>query len=311
MNNPTNTLVGLETTALGAPPFNTNLGQDLTSAGSDFGNLILGVGNAVAATQQKLTETSAATASTLAKTLVNVIAVQETIYDDQGNITGSQSFVSNLPLINFIDPVFYQWSQVRLQGQFFISEIATATTSHTGTFVSNDSSGQHGLFVFLGGGHTNVGFTSTTTDQATQSDRAQAVGRARMYAQLNPRSDTGVPKPTKVIRGPSINLVQGEIKDIGGPPPTSRTLSMLVQLRKNDGSPISGKAVSIDTDGTPWAFSADAVTGVDGNVAILLTRTFVPVPQGAPAGTTVDTSPQEVVITARLGLVANRITVKF
>src|ERR1035437_667585 len=92
-------LTGLSTSALALT--NTNLGADLSAAGTDFGNLIQGVGNAVAATQMQLTTTSAATASALANAKVNVIAVQETIYDDQGNITDAKSFTQLLPLIDF------------------------------------------------------------------------------------------------------------------------------------------------------------------------------------------------------------------
>ena len=57
------------------PSFNTNAGTDLAAAGSDFGSLILGVGNAVAATQLQLTQTSVDSTSALASTIVDVIAV--------------------------------------------------------------------------------------------------------------------------------------------------------------------------------------------------------------------------------------------
>ncbi|HEV3037219.1 MAG TPA: hypothetical protein VHA33_05475 [Candidatus Angelobacter sp.] len=302
MGTQNNALTGFDTSALALG--NTNLGADLTAAGSDFGDLIMGVGNAVAATQMQLTTTSAATANALANATVNVIAVQETIYDDQGNITDAKSFSRILPLIDFIDPAFYQWTQVRLQGQFFVSELATSSRSDTHTFSDQIHFGQHGLHVILGGGNTHTG---------TQSDTASAVGRARMYAQLNPRTDVGVPKPTHVVRGPSLTIVQGEIKDVpgGGAPITGRTMSMLLQLRKIDGTPISGKSISVETDGTPFSFTAASTTGADGNLAIQLQRTFLPVPAGAPPGTTVDTSPKEIVVTARLGLVANSVTVTF
>ena len=304
-------LTGLSTSALALN--NTNLGADLSAAGTDFGNLIQGVGIAVAATQTQLTETSAATASALANAKVNVIAVQETIYDDQGNITDAKSFTDVLPLIDFIDPVFYQWTQVRLQGQFFVSEFASSANSETSTFSDKNNSGQHGLLVIFGGGQTGTGFQSTDTTTSSNSDTATAVGRARMYAQLNPRTDVGVPKPTHVVRGPSLGIVQGEIKDVpgGGAPITGRTMSLLIQLRKTDGTPISGKAISIETDGTPWSFTGASTTGADGNVAIELDRTFLPVPPGAPPGTTVDTSAQDVVVTVRLGLVSNSSTVTF
>ena len=304
-------LTGLSTSALALT--NTNLGADLSAAGTDFGNLIQGVGNAVAATQMQLTTTSAATASALANAKVNVIAVQETNYDDQGNITGAQSFTQILPLIDFIDPVFYQWTQVRLQGEFFVSEFASSASSETQTFSSTDTSGQHGLFIILGGGQTGTGFKTTDTTTSSSSDTASAVGLARMYAQLNPRTDVGVPKPTHVVRGPSLGIVQGAITDVpgGGAPLTGRTMSLLIQLRRTDGTPITGKAISVETDGTPWSFTGASTTDATGSIAIQLQRTFLPVPAGAPPGTTVDTSPVDVVVTARLGLVSNSSTVTF
>ena len=88
-------------------------------------------------------------------------------------------------------------------------------------------------------------------------------------------------------------------------------MSLLIELRKPDGTPISGKAVSIDTDGTPWSFPGASTTGADGNVTVLLQRTILPVPADAPPGTTQDISAKPVVVTARLGLVSNSTTVTF
>src|SRR5262249_43414525 len=142
-----------------APPTTTSAGQSLAQAGSDFGSLILGVGNAVAQTQLQLTQTSTNTASALANTLVDVIAVEETIFDDAGNVQSAQSFQQKLPLIDFIDPVFYQWTQVRLQGMFFINEVAAASQATTSTATSSSNSEQHGLLVIFGGGQTGTKFS--------------------------------------------------------------------------------------------------------------------------------------------------------
>jgi hypothetical protein len=309
MSTLSNALVGLTGRSLDVPN-NTNLGQDLSAAGSDFGTMIEGVGNAVAATQLKLATTSANTASVLANTKVDVIAVQQTVYDDSGNIQSSQSFVRNLPLIDFVDPVFYQWSQVRLQGKFFLTELASKSQSSSDVSVNRSSSGQEGLLLFFGGGYNVDEFTETTTNVTTTFDQASAVGIARMYAQLNPRSDVGVPKPTQVIQGPSLNIVEGEIKDVAGPP-QGRTMSLLLQLRRADGTPIQGKAISVDTDGVAWNFTGAVTTDANGNVQIQLERTFLPVPPDAPPGTTADTSAKQFVVTARLGMVANNTTVTF
>lgn len=288
---------------------NTNAGQALGQAGSDFGKLIQGVGNAVATTQQKLAQTSANTISALSKTLVDVSAVQETFFDDDGNVSGAETFTQRLPLIDFVDPVVYQWSQVRMQGMFFISEVASKSNATSSTFTSSDNSGQHGLFVFLGGGQTGTRFSTNDSSQSTSFDQAQAVGVARMYAQLNPRRDVGVPKPLQVVEGPSLNVVQGAITDSPAAPalPNSRTMDLLIQLRRADGTPIPGAAISIETDGVPWSFADPAAptTDADGNLAIRLQRSFIAAAPDAPPP---DTTPQPVVLNVRLGLVNNSTT---
>jgi hypothetical protein len=133
-----------------------------------------------------------------------------------------------------------------------------------------------------------------------------------MYAQLNPRTDVGVPRPTLAVRGPSIQIIQGEIADLpnsGADPLTARTMELLIQLRKSDGTAIAGRSVSVETDGIPWEFSAGDTSDASGNTPITLTRSFLPVPAGAPAGTVQDTAATETVVTVRLGLVSNSVTV--
>jgi len=320
-----NSATGLGDLALAAAE-SSDIGQDLTNAGSDFGSLLEGIGNALAATQQKLTETSAETTSTLAKTLVDVIAVQETQYRDDGSIANQTSFTQKLPLINFVDPVFYELPQVRVQARFFISEIATATSS-------TSSSSSQGLGVGLGLSFNNRAFSlgaaggftsgSQSSSLSTQTDQVTAVGQVRMFAQISPRNDIGVPKPTQVVTGPSLSIIAGEIKDTDannqplkdsdGTP--FRTLSVLIQLRNKSGQPIGGKSLSIETDGAPWSYSpptattTGATSGQDaGNVTILLKRSFPLPPAGAPP---LDTSAQPFIVTARLGLISNSVTVTF
>ncbi|MES1243868.1 MAG: hypothetical protein ABUT39_19845 [Acidobacteriota bacterium] len=319
----TNELAGLGDLTLAAQE-NTDAGQDLAAAGASFGALMLGVGNAVAATQQNLTETSADTTSTLAQTLVDVIAVQETIYDDFGTITGSKSYTQKLPLLNFIDPVFYQYPQVKIEGRFVIDSLATDASSSTDTSTNTFGMGfslsrtptLFGGSSYAASGGAGATSTSQSTKFSVQTNAATAVGQMRMFAQLAPQPGLGVPKPTQVIVGPSLSIIEGEITeedDADGN--TLRTLSLLIQLRNKDGQPIGGKAISIDTDGVPWSFEdEDATTtgqsGADaGNVSILLKRTF-PAPATAEAAP-VDKSPKQSTVNVRLGLVANGLTVTF
>jgi hypothetical protein len=305
-------LAGLGDTTLATPPVTTDPATSLAEVGSDFGQLLVGVGNAVAATQQKLTEQSADTTSKLANTLVDVIAVQQTGYDDNGNIRSSVPIKEKMPVITFVSPVYYEFPQVRIQGRFVVDEFAAASSSQT----SGSSSGygvgvgmslqKKAFSLGVSGGYNS---TSQSTSTSSQYDQASAVGQMRMFARLTPREDVGIPKPLRVIVGPSLTIVTADLQEgteADGTP--FRTLSVLIQLRNRNGQPIEGKSISIDTEGTPWTFVPDDedVTNADGNLEILLKRTFPQPPDGAPP---VDTTPKSIVVSAILGAVSNRTTV--
>jgi len=135
----------------------------LSTAGMAFGDLVRLTGAAVADTQQKLNKTAADSTSALAKTLVDVIAVQEVDYDDNGTVTGSKTFTSQLPLIDVVDPVLYQWSQVRLQGRFTASQFGATSSTDTHTNSSTDSHGQAGVLLIFGGGYNNFQWDDSQT----------------------------------------------------------------------------------------------------------------------------------------------------
>lgn len=311
------TLVGLDEATLDVPPETTDPAGSLAEVGSDFGLLLLGIGNAVAATQQKLTENSADTTTKLANTLVDVIAVQQTGYDDNGNIRAALPIKEKMPVITYVSPVYYEFPQVRVQGRFVVSEFAAAGTSQ-----SSSSSSGFGVGVgmslqkkaFSIGASGGFSSSSQSTSVSTQFDQATAVGQMRMFARLAPREDVGIPKPLRVIVGPSITILAADLQNGTDPDGTPfRSLSVLLQLRDRSGKPIPGKALSIDTEGIPWTFvpATEKVTGpkdtpTAGNLEILLKRSFPEPPPDAPP---VDTTPKSVVISAVLGAVSNRTTV--
>jgi hypothetical protein len=299
---------GKTTLALAAA--DANVADEGRAAGVSFGTLIQTTGNAVASTQSALNDSSAATATALATTLVDVIALQERIYDDQGNVVDAQSHVLKLPLITFIDPVFYQWSSVRLQGYFYANEFASDTTISTSVVTTNTSAGGASVLGFtFGSGKFSLG--ATRTDLEVESSSDTSFGLVRMNALLEPRRDVAIPKPTQVIQGPSLAIIQGEI--VNDPPtgtPTSRSMSLLIEYRRRDGSPIPAKSISIETNGVAWSFDSDpAVTDAEGHLSLTLNRTFIAATgEGAEPP---DTSAQDFVISARIGLVQNSTTVRF
>jgi hypothetical protein len=282
----------------------------LSTAGLAFGDLVKLTGQAVADTQTKLNKTGADSTSALAKTLVDVIAVQEIDYDDSGNITDARTFTQQLPLIDFVDPVIYQWSEVRLQGRFSASQFAASASTDTSTDTSSNSSGQAGLFLVFGGGYNNFQFDDTQTHVKSNVAVSDSVGLLRMNAILEPRHDVGVPKPRTAVVGPSIAIEPGQIQDVGNPA-TSRTLTVVITYTDATGTPIQGKGLGITTQGVAWAYAPGGTPDADGNiqtdangeVTIVLTREFV--------GDNPDRTPVDVIVAVRKGIVSESSTVTF
>jgi hypothetical protein len=282
----------------------------LSTAGLAFGDLVKLTGQAVADTQTKLNKTGADSTSALAKTLVDVIAVQEIDYDDSGNITGAKTFTQQLPLIDFVDPVIYQWSEVRLQGRFSASQFAASSSTDTSTDTSSDSSGQAGFGLIFGGGYNNFQFDDTQTHVNSTVTVDDSVGLLRMNAVLEPRHDVGVPKPRNAVVGPSIAIEPGPITDVGNPA-TSRTQQVVIVYTNSAGTPIQGKGLAITTQGVAWAYVPGGTQDADGNtetdangeVTIVLTREFV--------GDNPDRTPVDVIVAVRKGIVNESSTVTF
>lgn len=211
------------------------------------------------------------------------------------------------------DPVFYSCPNVHIEGRFVVSDLSVDSSSNS----HDNSSAAFGfgfglssnIFSFgAGGGYTSVSQSTSTT---AQSDQSSAVGQMRMYARIAPQAGLGVPQPTHIIVGPSLAIVEGPITDnlvdTDGVTPI-RTMEVTIQLRNKSGDPISGKAISIDTGGTPWSYVGAGTTDASGDVKILLKRSF-PIPAGdAPPP---DRSAKQVPTSARLGLITGGLVVTF
>ena len=299
----TQTLIptGAKSTALLA---DASVGDEIARAGAGFGQLVERSGSAVAATQNLLNETGARTATALAETLVDVIAVQEKIYHDDGSLDTSVAHTRKLPLISFIDPVFYKWSSVRLQGRFWANEFAAETTSDSYSHTSSEGMGSAGFGIIFGLGYNSYSYSSDSRSSDVEVTTDSSMGQMRMNALLEPRDDVAIPKPNQVIRGPRLTLIMGTLEDvIDGGNLTGRTLSLLIQYNKRDGNPIAGKAISVETNGIAWSFAdgPTAVTDASGQVEIVLRRDFI--------GPEPDTTPTDFIVSARIGLVQNSIGV--
>jgi hypothetical protein len=298
-----NTELTTSSSSLDILPFDPAVGDELDRAGVAFGDLVETTGQAIANTQLRLDLNSAATAQALATTQVDVIAARETTYHDNGTINTQVDHTMKLPLINFIDPVFYEWSHVRLQGQYYAMEVATAAKAHSKRYTKQSRTGQAGLLVLFGGGRTSSRSSTTVIDRESTSARDTSVGRMRMNALLRPRTDVSVPKPTQVIQGPNISILQSEFTpDNTGGFLSARHMEIVIQFSSREGNPIPSKEFSIETNGLTWEYTGAHVTDADGNVSLSLTRSFV----DAEA----DTTPTDFIVSARKGMVSNSVTVQ-
>ncbi len=283
---------------------NANVNDELEGAGVAFGELVRTVGESVAAAQVELNKTGADTATALANTLVDVIAVQETTYDDDGTIQEAETHTRKLPLINFIDPPFYEWTKVRVQGHFYASEFASSASQTDVSTTTTLNVGVRGFSIGPFGGVGVSGSSSNTTDVAsTTVERLEdrSVGRMRLNSRLQPRRDATVPPPRQVIRGPRLILIEGPIVDDASG--DFRTMDVTIQYQKRDGTPIAGKPISFETDGVAWEFKGSNQTDADGLLELTLKRFFL--------DEEADRSPAEVIVTARIGILSNSISLNF
>ncbi len=202
--------------------------------------------------------------------------------------------------------MLYQWSEVRLQGRFVASQFAAASETQTKTETSGQHSDKYNVLVILGAEVKGSQADEQTTDLQTVVGVQSSVGLIRMNAILDPRHDIGVPRPRQVTVGPSLQIDTGPVAQLGpANQPTGRTIEVVITYTRSDGKGIPDRELSIDAPGAAWSYKdpAKTTTGDDGSITVLLQRTFV--------GEKPDTSPIDVVVSVRKGLVSASATVTF
>ena len=301
-------------------PGEANVNAESEGAGVAFGELMKSVGLAVAETQMQLNLTAADMANLLSNTPVDVIIAEEEVFDDQGIRVGATSYKSTLPLINFVDPVFYEWPNVRLQGVFVAEEFTAASATNITQVSANlDASAgsagkKKGIRRRAPTIRVDVGASNTNITSQFASDRSY--GRMRMNAMLTPRNDVVIPKPRVVTAGPRIEFFQVGIE----PNPTTpeRTAQLIVWYSKRDETGnqrvgITNKTLSIETGGVDFKFSdasfgsavTSAQTDNEGQLYVILKRSF------STQADAIEAPSIPVTVSARIGFVTANTTVIF
>jgi hypothetical protein len=279
--------------------------DELKKGGLAFGELVKATGLSVAKTQRELEKTAADSISALSTQNVEIIAAELVQYNDQGAITDVQTVKQQLPLITIVDPPVYQWENVRLQAMLFAREVASESTSTTTTAaVTSSFSTSAGLL--FGSARASFQASGSRTTVTAEETSDVSVGIMRLNALLTPRKDTGIPKPRQIVEGPSLRIVRGPLDPVSAPAADgvrTRAQHLTIEYRNAEGEPITGKKISVDTDGVSWTFDdgVDAETDAEGEVALTLTRL---IPDGGDPNT-----PLDVVVSARIGLVQDTLSV--
>lgn len=318
-----------------------NTGTQINAAGMAFGQLIHHVGEAVADTQRQLNETTAQTALALAEATIDVIAARQRTYHDDGTLDAETNLVMKMPLASYVDVVSHEVSQVHIQGVFQATGFQSSSSSTTETTLGSSYAQLHigaplagpSTSSALAQGATAVasgatgGFrsgyeTTTTTSVAAGSASESSYGQMRMNAEIRPRADVGVPRPSQVVRGPLLSLTpvaqpDGWEVEKTGETVTARRAAIMIHYRKRgedgEGAPIVGRSFAIEAPGLYWTvcdatgvaatestIEALRQTDADGRMYLLVRRDL-----SADA----DRAPRPFAVTARIGMVNTTVVV--
>jgi hypothetical protein len=249
--------------------------DELEKGGPAIGSFLKAVGMAVAETQSALDASLVKTAQELSKTNIRTVAVFEQNLDADGNMTKGNPIIQELPLINYLMPTAYAFSQVHLTADMEVSEFNA--TNGLNIKKSSFSAGvsakaNYGLGGFGASGSMHVGYSNDSLNVNTSQAQDRAAGKLHMEATLEPRTDIQLPRPFIIQRGPRLRLMVTEIKDLtdtpqGTDPPkvVGREATIQAILTDDGGQPLGGKTLQVNCDQPTLNYTASGTTGGQGS----------------------------------------------
>lgn len=288
--------------------------DELERGGPAFGKFLKSVGLAVAETQAALDQTLVQTAKALSETKIEVAAVFEQEINDDGTMGTGTIHKQELPLISYLMPTAYAFSQVYLTADMEVSEFNTANglnikKSHVGAKL--DAEARYGMLKgFSGEAKLSAEASHDSSNELKSSSEDKAVGKLHMEATLEPRTDIQLPRPFVVQKGPRLRLlVTGrEELDAGGKATTdpklvvSRKVTLKAVLVAKDGKPLVG-TLDVNCDGGfPFETSSATTDATNGELTITVRRTGLTPENAAPVNTVVRASMNMVTAAAPISI---------
>ena len=228
--------------------------DELEKGGPAFGSLIRSVGLAVADAQTALDKNMRETALALSETNIKVIAVFEQVLTDDGKMSRGTPIIEDLPLINYLMPTAYQFSEVKLFSSMKVSEFSSANgfnIQQRSSAFSANASGSYSRGRLSVGGSVGYATSNSNLDINSSSSQDAAAGEMQMEATLKPRN-VELPRPLLIQVGPSLDLSAGsrsDMTDSSTPPKViGSQVTLTARLTKADGTPNAQKSLSISVD---------------------------------------------------------------
>lgn len=261
--------------------------DELERGGPAFGSFLRSVGLAVADTQGALDQTLVKTAEALAAAKVQTVAMFTQELKDDGTFDKATPVIQELPLISFVQPTAYQFTQVHLTADMEVSEFNTAN----GFNIKKDHSdygaelkASYSMLSGFGGSldaHYNA--TSDETQERKSSSERKSAGKLHMEATLEPRPAFALPQPLIVQKGPKLSLMVTDRKELDKDgnettdpkAVTQRVVTAVATLLDKDGKAMATKPLDVACDNASIGIvvTDGGKTTSDGTLTITLKRT--------------------------------------
>jgi hypothetical protein len=261
--------------------------DELDRGGPAFGGFLRAVGLGAADAQEKLDKTLAATAESLSKTNIKVVAVfEQQLKDDDGTMDKGIPHLQDLPLINYLMPTAYQWSRVFLQADMNVSEFNAANGFNIQSKSQSFRAGANIGYGFLGfSGGASASYAQSSYQVSGEASYAQdtAAGSMHLEATLEPRPDMGLPRPFVLQKGPKLKLNRGPVAEssqtANNVVTVTRTVDVTAHLSKGDGNNHGGKLLDVNCTEPAITYTttpASGQTNATGDLVIQLKRSGTP-----------------------------------
>ena len=256
------------------------VGEDVAKKLGDnagiFGNVLASVGIAVAESQKALDDGVIAGIKKLNDTRIRVVTqvVQELNEDGVPDASKTKLITNELSALNFFTPAFHHFEQVELSMDLTVGEFH----AEQGLKFHNEQQSSS----FAGGGSWGFGgwfnASHSSSQQNLEINRSQDVawssGQVHVSALLTERPTGTFPAPATVEIGPQLYITQGPISEQKtGEVVTGRSVDVVIQVRKRDGSPMqNGVNISVEAGALLPSFTNGSATDDQGKVKVKLTR---------------------------------------